>query len=711
MQDIQLKEYLHQIWKRRKVVAFFAAAVVVIVTLYTLQQPKVYRATTTVEIGTETPDVAFFQDLTNASSYGWWSAIRYYETQYQIIQSRALLQKVAEKALKEKVLSGGSMESWTSHLQGGLSVEADDNSRLARIMFDDTDAARAKHLSTMIAEVYVDQNLARKLTGIEDAVNWLNERLGEIREEKARKESELQKYKQEYKIVSLTDKGDVSRSNLRALTESLNRLKGRRIEYEAQYRKLSQLVRRSERTEDLLGVLTNDLLTKFKHSLADLRSRRAELTHRYMEKHPEIVRINDEMKELEKLIRQEVGNEVSRLKTKYLLARAEEQSVAKALEAQKLETLRVEEVNRKLTDLQVVANTNQQIFETLQKKIKEADLSALIRSNNIRLVDRALQPGAPIRPKVASNILLALIVGLLGGVGLALFLEYLDDTLKTHEDVERYLKLPLLGVIPHHATEVEGGGEPKQLEFIPLEDSTSTISEFYRTFRTNILFLSRSKEENRLMVVSTGPGEGKTVTALNLAITLGQIGQRTVLVDLDFRRPKLHTCFDSEDRRGITNVLVGERTLDQAIVSSHVPNLDYLLAGSIPPNPAELMSSKELAEVLEELSRRYDRVIIDSSPIAPVTDAVIAAQIVHGVVLVVRAGKTHRKAVLFAHEQLKNINARVLGAVLNDVDISKSTYGSYQYYKYGYSAYTEEKKMEEVGRSPEIPPAPEASAS
>jgi capsular exopolysaccharide synthesis family protein len=430
-----------------------------------------------------------------------------------------------------------------------------------------------------------------------------------------------------------------------------------------------------------------------------------------MEKHPEIVRINAEITENEKLIRQEVANEVSRIRTKYLLAKAEEDSISRALETQKLEALRIEEVNQKLSDLQVVANTNQQIFETLQKKIKEADLSALIRSNNIRIVDKALKPGRPIRPTVASNILLAFIVGLLGGVALALLLEYLDDTLKTNEDIDRYLKIPVLGVIPHMTTDTGDPGERKPLEFIPIREPTSTVSEFYRTFRTNVLFLSRSKAENRLMIVSTGPGEGKTVTAINLAVTLSQIGQRTVLIDLDFRRPKLHTCFQTESRKGLTNVLVGELSLDEAITRSEIPNLDYLLAGSIPPNPAELMSSPELAAVLEELSKRYDRVVIDSSPIAPVTDAVIAAQIVHGVVLVVRAGKTHRKAVLFAHEQLKTVAAHVLGAVLNDVDISKATYGSYQYYKYGYSAYASGHKPDEERRRPDPEILPEAGAS
>ncbi len=694
MQDIQIKEYLHQVWKRRKVALAFLAGIMVVTALFTYQQTPIYRASTTVEIGTETPDVAFFQDVVNTSPYGWWSALRYYETQYQIIKSRNLLHKVAQRGLRDSVVTGFSLDVLVSHLQGGISVKADENSRMANIYFDDNDPDRAQKLSILIAEVYVDENLRRKLAGVEDAVNWLNARLLEVREEKAKQEDKLQKYKEEFKIVSLPDRDSSTKSNLVALTESLNQLKGRRIELEAQYNKLNELVKQSERVEDLLGVVASDLLTKLKHDLANIRAQKSQLTHRYLEKHPEIVRLNAEAAEIGKLIQLEVENEVSRLRTRYLLAKAEEDSISKALEKQKIEAIRLDEVNRTMADIQIMTSTNQQIYETLQKKIKEADLSALVRSNNIRVVDNALKPTSPIRPNVKANMLLAFLVGLLGGVALALVLEYVDDTIKTHEDVETYLKHSVLALIPHYETS-GGNGIRKRLEFVPIEAPTTVVAEFYRTLRTNVLFLSRTKQHNRILVVSTGPSEGKTVTAVNLAVTFSQVGLRTIVIDLDFRRPRLHTYFRNVNQMGLTNVLVGEVKLDQAITKSHVDNLDYLAAGSIPPNPAEILSSLGLKETLDELSRRYEYVIMDSSPIAPVTDAIIISQLVHGVILVVRAGKTHRRAVVFANEQLKAVSAQILGVVLNDVDIEKSTYGSYQYYKYGYSTYGPDEKKDE----------------
>ncbi len=702
MHDLNIKEYFHQVWKRRKVVLLFLVSVVALTALVTLRQPRIYRASTLIEIGAETPDAAFFQDVVNSSPYGWWSALRYYETQYQILKSRALMTKVAQRAIDHGVVKGWNVEGLTEHLVGGVSIGSDDKSRLANINFEDTDATRAQALANLIGDTYVDDNLAQKLAGVTQAIDWLNQRLEEIQKEKKTQEDELQKYKEEYKVVSLEDRENVAKANLLALTDNLNRLKSQRIEVEAQYRKLSELVKKSMRIEDLLGVVSSELLTKLKRDLSDRRAERAQVALRYGEKHPTMVQLNSEIGEIERSIRQEVEAEVSRLKTKYLLAKEEEDSIARALENQKMEALRIDEVNRKLGDIKVVADTNQQIFQTLQKKIKEADLSALVRSNNIRVVDRALLPDRPIRPDIVTNLLLALVIGLLGGIGLALGLEYLDDTFKTHEDVERYLHLPLLGLIPHHRIKGENS-TGKALEFIPFEEPTTTLSEFYRTLRTNILFLTATRGLKKLMLVSTGPAEGKTVTGLNLAITLAQVEERTVIIDLDLRRPKLHYVFDTPRRIGVTNVLLGEIKLDEVITKSNVPNLDYVLAGAIPPNPAELLGSNGMRKILDELCKKYDRVIIDSSPIAPVTDAVIVSQMVDGTIMVVRAGKTHRKAVIFAAEQLKAVKAPVLGIVLNDVDVQKSTYSNYQYYKYGYSTYAEEEEKE-IKTEPTLPP-------
>ncbi|MCB0308088.1 MAG: polysaccharide biosynthesis tyrosine autokinase [Bdellovibrionales bacterium] len=694
MSEINFQEYFYRIWKRRNLAAVFITATLLLTILFTLKQTKIYRAVTTVEIGSETPDAFFVQDVMSSSYNGWWSAMRYYETQYQIIQSRDLLSRAAQKGLNQGLFPSWRLPQVTSYLQGGLSIKGDENSRIAAIYFDDSDPNRAEKAANLIAETFVDENLARKLRGIDDAVSWLNARLGEVREEKVRRQEELQKKKEEFKVVSFKDHKEVTDANLRALSESLNGLRNVRIETQAKYQKLKQLVEQSDRVEDLFGVVSSELLIKLKEDLADLKTLKSKLSQKYLDKHPEMMKINSQMNEVNGLIRQEVGNEVNRLRTAYLLAKAEEDSVASALENQKLDVIKLEQVNRSLADVELITTTNQQIFEALLRKLKEADLSALVRSNNVRVVDKALTPRVPIKPNVRKNVLLGFIVGLIGAIGLVLMLEYVDDTIKSHEDIDRYLHHSVLAVIPHYQTEAEINALPNEssdvdLAFIPMKQPTSVVSEFYRTLRTNILFLTKSRQANCILFASTGPGEGKTVTALNLAVTLAQVRKKVLLVDLDFRRPKVHRIFGQSSIKGITDVLLGELDLKNAILKSEYENLSYIPAGSIPPNPAELLSSPDIKNILNAVSQSYDYVIIDSSPIAPVTDAAIIAQYAHGVVLVVRSGSTHRKAVIFANQQLKKVNANVLGVVLNDVQIKDSSYSSYQYYRYGYSSYGE----------------------
>lgn len=754
MNEFPLKEYLYQLWKRRTVVVGFLVSVLALVFVWTLRQPKIFQATTSIEIGTETPDATFFKDIVSVSSYGWWSAMRYYETQYQMIKSRDLLSKVAHKAKTKGLFSDTSIESITPYLQGSVVVESDENSRIAKIHFRDSRPDYAQKLSILIAEVYVEENLAKKLRGVSEAVDWLNARLTEVRKEKTEKERELQQKRESLNILSIENQRDVYTEKIRSMTQRLNVIRTNRIEIQAKYEKLKQIVNRSAETEQLLGVLSNELLKRFKQQLADLKAQRAKLSLRYLEKHPEMLEIQNQIDEVNNLIQQEVNNEVNRLKTSFLLAQAEEDSLNQALEEQKLEALKMEEWISELEEVTLLNNANKEVYETLLKKIKEADLSALVRSNNVRIVDRALYPYAPISPNVYKNILIAIMVGLLGGVFLALTVEYLDDTFQSVEELERYLRIPLLGIVPRvnnfdpkvnegkitpqagpppsgfsaknsarvkiwgrqlvsrvghffqtsglrsfvnkgfkgmklgeplsHPTKAGPASSKYDISFLPYRMPQSVAVEAYRMIRTNLLFLNRDKQGSRILFVSTGPGEGKSVTVTNVGATLAQLGKRTLLVDLDLRKPRLHSLIDVPVNRGLTNVLLNEIDLKDAVHPTRIDNLDVLTSGSIPPNPSELIGSSELAGILDDVSKQYDFVLIDSSPVAPVTDALVSGQLCDKVVMVIRAGKTQRKAVAYAMKQLRSVDMDIAGCILNDVEAKWSNYSLYQYYQYGY---------------------------
>jgi capsular exopolysaccharide synthesis family protein len=313
-----------------------------------------------------------------------------------------------------------------------------------------------------------------------------------------------------------------------------------------------------------------------------------------------------------------------------------------------------------------------------------------MKTGNIRIIDRAEVPLLPVKPRKKLNLLLAMVVGLTLGVGLAFFLEYLDNTIKLPEEVRDYLKIPYLGPVPAFAQTRNLDGIPKDM--ITVHSPRSTASESFRGVRTGILFSSADKAPQTILISSAGPSEGKTVCAVNLAVIMAQAGSRVLLMDFDMRRPRIHQLFDIGRDIGVSNLLVGDAEIKDALVSPETPNLDVIPCGPIPPNPSEIIGSHRMETLMEALRKDYDRIIIDSPPLTAVTDSVILSQSVDGVVLVIRAGDTPRQIVLNGVTQLKSVNSRVLGAVLNGVNTGKSSYYYYQYYYYYYGEDGRRKK-------------------
>jgi len=301
-------------------------------------------------------------------------------------------------------------------------------------------------------------------------------------------------------------------------------------------------------------------------------------------------------------------------------------------------------------------------------------------------------PGGPVRPKPIQNLGIAIIAGLGGGIALAFLIEALDNTLKTQADVESLLGVPVLGLIPVIGSKQDVKDEKKEdadrsRDLGVLLDPKSLAAECCRSIRTNILFMSPDHPIRTMVVTSPSPQEGKTTTAANLAITMAEAGGRVLIVDTDLRRPRLHKSFGVPNQVGVSTVIVGETTLEEAIKRSEVPNLDVLTCGPVPPNPAELLHTAKFAKMLDSLKERYDRIILDSPPTSAVTDPVVLGNIADGVILVVKGGRTTRDAASHAQRQLGSANARLLGVIVNEIDFSNPAYG-YQYYYYrNYSRY------------------------
>ena len=407
------------------------------------------------------------------------------------------------------------------------------------------------------------------------------------------------------------------------------------------------------------GTLKKDLIETLKEKQVVLETQLAELSKRYKDKHPKTIRM-----------------------------KAELHSVKEKLDYHTTETLGLNRKAIQYGTLKREAESNREMYNILLKRAKETSLSEGLQTGNIRVVDAAEVPIKPFRPRKKRNILLASIIGLIGGIGLAFFFEYLDNTIKTPDDVEHYVKLPFLGFIPCTRKRI---ADAKTIDLISHEEPRSTISEAYRSVRTAIMFSSSEHPAKSILITSAGPQEGKTTNVINLAITMAQAGDKVLLVDTDMRRPRIHKTFAHDNSKGLTNYLVGNAKLKSVIADTSVPNLAILPCGPIPPNPSELLVSHRMKELMEQVNEQFDRILFDSPPIAAVTDAVILANMADGVVQIIHNGKTNCNVVLAGKEKLLGAKAKILGIILNNVDTSRENYYHYYYHHYYYGDDGEKK--------------------
>ena len=432
-----------------------------------------------------------------------------------------------------------------------------------------------------------------------------------------------------------------------------------------------------------------------------------------------MVRLQEQIKGLDQVITQEKLNIANQVEAEYRGARQRELLLNQALDEQKKEAGAMADRMVQYNILKRDAEANKQLYDGLQQKLKEAGISAGLRSSNIRVVDPALVPTSPSKPQKSRNISLAILVGLVGGIGLALLREYLDNTVKNPDDIENLARLPSLAVVPAFANpngSSSRGRLPKLLkgqgsaaregrvELVSHLQPQSQISEAFRALRTSLLLSQADHPPQVILMTSALPREGKTTAAANLAVTLAQLGDKTLLVDGDLRKPGVSRALSMSGGKyaGLSSYLAGVSTLDLITVQHpSISNLSVIPTGPVPPNPADLLSSHRLSDMVLELRRRYKFVVIDSPPIMAATDAVILSVLVDGVLLVVRSGETPKEAFTRTCDLLASVKSRVLGVVLNAVDSSSPDYYySYRYYPYSYGGYGREernkKRPEEV---------------
>lgn len=675
---------------------------------YSKTLSKVYEAQSLLEFD---PDV--IKPLGNKADpiIGWsaiWDTREYYETQYRIMQSdRVLSGVVRDLSLQNDAAFLGyapttpaPLDSTIVTLRSKLTIEPVKGSRLVLVKVQDTSPAQARRLSDAIARAYIQQNLDKMVNATGDTMVWLSGRLDEKKRELEQTENSLHEFKKQNDLPSSTleDLSKMIRLEMQDYDSALTRTRMRRQELAARHAELGKITAENPDQVPASELLSNTFLSTLRTQFQSATRERAELiADGKGENHP-AVRMADQKVAL---ARTSLLNEIKNIQG----AVARDLSVIERQEngeATLYEGARKKAVDLNLKELEFrrldrMRAQDEKLYAVLLEQFKEADLRRMMNTNNIRLVDGAVEPKSPIAPRVAVNVSIALLVGLVFGLGLAIVREQMDNTLKTPEDVEQKLGVTFLGLLPEIADDDGRNGKRGKRarrmsselapELMVHERPTSGIAEAARALRTNLMFMNPDKPYRRILVTSAAPSEGKTTVAVSIAVSLAQGGQRVCIIDCDLRRPRLHRIFDRAGDMGVMNVILGEATVDDVAKPTIVPNLYSIPCGPIPPNSADVVSSEKFRKFLDDVSARFDRVILDTPPVIAVTDSAIASTLVDGVIFVVRAFKTGVNLCRSGLRTLQDVDAPIAGTVLNAVNLNRHEYNYYHYYYYKREGY------------------------
>jgi succinoglycan biosynthesis transport protein ExoP len=679
--EIHLRDRL-AVFSRYRYVAVLAFIVVFAgAAFYAYSQIPLYRATARLLIEIEDERSLTMEGVsTQNNSNSYQDPEPYFQTQYRILTGRELARHVVDALGAARVRDlGASSEAQASALAGRVSVDPVRASRLVDVGFVSPDPKFAALAVNTLAETYVQQNLELRRQNMERSLEWLSQELARQKNLVETSERAMAQYREDQNALSLEDRQNIVIARLNQLNDAATRARTNRAQKESLYRRVESLAS-SGSPDSLPGILQNPYIQSLKTRLVELERRRAQISERYGEKHPEMLTVNAEIQDATRQLNLEIARQVEAIRHDYESARLEETTLATALEEQKDAATDLNRKSVNYTVMQREAESNRELYQTLLKREKELQVLANSRGNNVRLIEQAVVPGAPFSPNLRRAATLGGVVALLVAVGLVLVLDYLDDTIKTPEDVTR-LGLPFLALIP--AVRSSRGR--------PVLSGSNDFSEAIRSLRTSIALSAGTQGSNVLLVTSAQPLEGKTTTACNLATALAYGGQKVLLIDADMRRPGVHRGLGVDNECGLSELLSGRAGLSQCVQRLVEPDLWVMPAGSTPPNPSELLGSGRMETLMAQVQAGpFEWVIIDTPPVLAVTDASILTQWVSGVAFVVGSEMTRRRLAERAIETLTAGRPRILGAVLNRVNVSRNKYYYARHYGYGNKYLLEE---------------------
>src|SRR5277367_2354911 len=733
-QESTLREYMRVLIKRKWMVLAVAAGIFLTVAIASLRQTPIYEAVGRIVVNKADSNVITFKDSMPVMDYYDQSDL---DTEVRILQSDLMaLQVIRQLNLDRRPEFGGHSDQKQANLvadplqtdsnrtsallsmfHSRLRVTLIPNTRIMEIHFGSTDPQLAANVVNTLAATYVEQNFKTKFESTMQASDWLSKQLVDLQMKVETSQEKLVRYQKEHEILGIDEKQNIITEKLDELNKEMTAAESDRMQKEAVYRQTqtsdpdaiaAAIISESVGGETGSGSI---LLDKLREQEAGLKIQVAELSTQFGPSYPKVAQLNNQLKEINRQLQSETNKAVDHLKGLYLSALQRENMLRESFEKQKQEANKLNESAIEYSILKRDLDSNRTLYEGLLEKLKEAGVTAGLRSNNFRIIDAARVPTAPSEPNIPRNLSFALVLGIISGVGLAFVLENMDNTVRTPEQATAISALPSLGMIPLGSKSSNHGASAKRLALTASKEVVETVTqvrpqsqmaESYRALRTSLLLSNLGAPPKVIMVTSARPQEGKTTTSINTAIVLAQKGVRVLLIDADLRRPSIHKTLGMGPRSGLSNVLTGSATVQQTItISPILPNLFIMPAGTPPPNPAELLASANMRELVAELREQYDHIVIDTPPTLSVTDAVVLSPRADATILVIRSGQTTKQALRRARDILMQVNAHVAGVLLNAVDLTSPDYYYYYEYQGKYGQYYQE---EPVGTAKEAEP-------
>ncbi len=681
--------------------------------LWSKSRPRIYQASSMLEFD---PNPVRPLGTQNDPTSGWMYFLdsqEMYQTQYTVVTSSSVLTKVVEDmGLQAKPQFIGAappgsklaIENAEAALRGMVTVEPVKNSRLFYIRVEDTDPKLVTELCHSIAHAYIDHNLDKGINSSSDAALWLSGQVDHYNTELEASENALHEFKEKNELPSssVEEVSKMIRLEMQTYDDALTHTRTKLKELEARHAELSKVSIDNVDVLPASELLTSSFLQQLRTQyLAAVKDREEALAGGKGENHPQVKAADERVLQAKRALVDEVKNIQGAVGRDLDAVRKQEAGDASLYEGARKSAvdLNLKELEYHRLDRQ--RSENEKLYSTLVARQKEADLSRRMRVNTVDIVDEPTEPRAPIRPNTMINLGVGSLVGLILGIGLAFLREQLDTSMKTPEDVETRLNLTFLGLLPALDDESPSYGRKKRRRIerraevgdpglYVHQHPLSGVAEAARTLRTNLHFMSPDKPHRITLVTSSAPSEGKTTVACSVAIAMAQSGQRVCIVDCDLRRPRLHRIFGRVGDAGVTSVLIGDASIGDVAKPAKtstdgqtIPNLWCIPAGSPPPNPADLLQSEKFKKFLAELPEHFDKIVIDSAPLAAVTDSAIISTLADTTLFVIRAFKTSHHLARQGLRALRDVDARVAGAVLNAVDLARGT-NSYYYQQYYY---------------------------